>query len=85
MSNERKQPSYMERFNQLWPNEGNTSVRLHAFGMDAYLLSNELPQLRAMSDYTTQGVTGKLSADSQCVVHRQIDWGKFTVDGIQAE
>ncbi|KJF81172.1 penicillin-binding protein activator [Photobacterium angustum] len=77
--------SYMERFNQLWPNEGNTSVRLHAFGMDAYLLSNELPQLRAMSDYTTQGVTGKLSADGQCVIHRQIDWGKFTADGIQPE
>ncbi|PSV45474.1 YraN family protein [Photobacterium sp. GB-36] len=77
--------SYMERFNQLWPNEGNTSVRLHAFGMDAYLLSNELPQLRAMSDYTTQGVTGKLSSDSQCVIHRHIDWGKFTADGIQPE
>ncbi len=76
---------YMERFNQLWPNEGNTSIRLHAFGMDAYLLSKELPQMRAMGDYTTQGATGKLSADSQCVINRQIDWGKFTADGIQPE
>ncbi len=53
--------------------------------MDAYLLSKELPQMRAIGDYTTQGATGKLSADSQCVINRQIDWGKFTADGIQPE
>ena len=70
-------PSFMAHFNQLWPNQGKTSVRLHAFGMDAYKVATELPQLRAIPGFTASGATGKLSVDSQCVVQRQLDWGTF--------
>ena len=76
------QPGYMNRFNKLWPNQGNTSIRLHAFGMDAYLLANQLPEMRANSHYSIKGATGQLSVNNQCVVQREIDWGKFSRDGI---
>ncbi|KAE8176707.1 YraN family protein [Photobacterium carnosum] len=76
------QSAYMERFNQLWPNQGNTSIRLHAFGMDAYAIAKQLPEMRANHHHTIQGETGQLAMNNQCVVQRQIDWGKFSNDGI---
>lgn len=77
------QPGYMARFNKLWPNQGNTSIRLHAFGMDAYLIANQLPEMRINSHYSIEGDTGRLSVNNQCVVQRELDWGKFTRDGIK--
>ncbi|WP_297479856.1 penicillin-binding protein activator [uncultured Photobacterium sp.] len=74
--------AYMERFNQLWPNQGNTSIRLHAFGMDAYALAKQLPVMRANHHHAVQGETGQLTVNNQCVVQRQIDWGKFSSEGI---
>ncbi|MGF1870668.1 penicillin-binding protein activator [Photobacterium indicum] len=73
---------FMERFDSLWPNESNTSIRLHAFGMDAYKMVTELPQMRVVDNYTVQGMTGQLGIDNQCVVQREMDWAVFTSDGI---
>jgi hypothetical protein len=73
---------FMERFDSLWPNESNTSIRLHAFGMDAYKMVNELPQMRVVDNYTVQGMTGQLGIDNQCVVQREMDWAVFTPNGI---
>ncbi|PSW04598.1 penicillin-binding protein activator [Photobacterium lipolyticum] len=74
---------FMERFSQLWPNQNNTTVRLHAFGMDAYKMITELPQMRVVDNYTTPGKTGQLGIDDQCVVQRQISWAVFTGNGIE--
>ena len=76
------QAGYMERFNQLWPHQGNTSIRLHAFGMDAYLIAKKLPEMRANNHYSVQGETGQLSVNNHCVVQREMDWGKFSSQGI---
>ena len=76
------QSAYMERFNQLWPNQGNTSIRLHAFGMDAYLIAKQLPEMRANNHYSVGGETGQLTVNNQCVIQRQMDWGKFSSHGI---
>lgn len=76
--------NFMTRFDTLWPNKNNGAIRLHAFGMDAYKMITELPQMRVVESYSTQGKTGILSIDEQCVVQRQISWAEFTNTGIQS-
>ncbi|MCW8330475.1 penicillin-binding protein activator [Photobacterium sp. SDRW27] len=75
--------NFMERYNELWPNQKNTDIRLHAFGMDAYKMIAELPQMRVVDNYSTQGKTGQLSIDDQCVIQRQISWAIFSGNGIE--
>lgn len=75
--------NFMERYNELWPNQKNTDIRLHAFGMDAYKMIAELPQMRVVDNYTTEGKTGQLSLDDQCVIQRQISWAIFSGSGIE--
>ncbi|MGF1713683.1 penicillin-binding protein activator [Photobacterium chitinilyticum] len=75
--------NFMARYNELWPNAKNTDVRLHAFGMDAYKMIAELPQMRVVDNYTTPGKTGQLSINDQCVIQRQISWAIFSGNGIE--
>ncbi|UTV28071.1 penicillin-binding protein activator [Photobacterium atrarenae] len=74
---------FMTRFNELWPNASNTDLRLHAFGMDAYQMITELPQMQAVDNYSTQGKTGRLSLDEQCVIQRQLSWAMFSGNGVE--
>ncbi|KHT62561.1 penicillin-binding protein [Photobacterium gaetbulicola] len=75
--------NFMNRYEELWPDSRNTDVRLHAFGMDAYKMVSELPQMRVVDNYTTQGNTGQLSLDDQCVIQRQLSWAIYTGNGIE--
>ena len=75
--------SFMESYNELWPNQKNTDIRLHAFGMDAYKMIAELPQMQVVENYTTEGKTGQLSLDDQCVIQRQLSWAMFSGRGIE--
>ncbi|WP_299019147.1 penicillin-binding protein activator [uncultured Photobacterium sp.] len=74
--------NFMARYNELWPNTKNTDIRLHAFGMDAYKMIAELPQMRVVDNYTTPGKTGQLSINDQCVIQRQLSWAIFSGNGI---
>ncbi|UXI01636.1 penicillin-binding protein activator [Photobacterium sp. TY1-4] len=74
---------FMTRYNELWPNANNTDLRLHAFGMDAYKMITELPQMQAVDNYSTQGKTGRLSLDDQCVIQRQLSWAMFSGNGVE--
>lgn len=74
---------FMTRFNELWPGASNTDLRLHAFGMDAYQMITELPQMQAVDHYSTQGKTGRLSLDEQCVIQRQLSWAMFSGNGVE--
>lgn len=74
---------FMQKFEQLWPGQKNGMIRLHAFGMDAYRMITELPQMKVVDSYSTQGRTGQLSIDDHCVVQRQLDWAVFTANGIE--
>ncbi|MDO6706435.1 penicillin-binding protein activator [Photobacterium sp. 1_MG-2023] len=74
---------FMQQFEQLWPGQKNGMIRLHAFGMDAYRMITELPQMKVVDHYSTQGRTGQLSLDDHCVVQRQLDWAVFTPNGIE--
>ncbi|MCL9773400.1 penicillin-binding protein activator [Vibrio methylphosphonaticus] len=60
---------------KFWPKSSNAEKRLQALGMDAYALTKELPQLKAVEGYSVDGQTGTLSIDGNCVVQRQIAWG----------
>lgn len=61
----------------LWPNKLATSPRLYAFGIDAYKLSNQLPQLLTLTDIGISGMTGILTLDQQHRIQRKLTWAKF--------
>ncbi|RSD32239.1 penicillin-binding protein activator [Vibrio pectenicida] len=62
---------------QLWPKDSNTEKRLQALGMDAYLLMEQLPQMKVVEGYSLQGNTGTLSLNQNCVVQREISWTEY--------
>ncbi|GLT18524.1 lipoprotein [Vibrio zhanjiangensis] len=62
---------------QLWPKDSNAEKRLQALGMDAYLLMEQLPQMKVVEGYTLQGNTGLLSLSSDCVIQREVSWAEY--------
>ncbi|QIJ84036.1 YraN family protein [Vibrio coralliilyticus OCN008] len=64
---------------QLWPKDSNAEKRLQALGMDAYLLMEQLPQMKVVQGHTLQGNTGVLSINEDCVVQREISWAEHGV------
>jgi len=64
------------QMNQMWPKGSNAEKRLQALGMDAYLLMEQLPQMKVVHGYSIDGNTGKLSIDEHCVVQREISWAE---------
>ncbi len=64
------------KMEQLWPKQSYGQRRLQALGMDAYHLINELPQMKAFSDYQVKGQTGLLRVDEQCIIQREISWSE---------
>jgi len=61
---------------QMWPRGSNAEKRLQALGMDAYLLMEQLPQMKVIHGATVSGNTGVLSIDDNCVVQREISWAE---------
>ncbi|UJF19080.1 penicillin-binding protein activator [Vibrio sp. SS-MA-C1-2] len=57
-------------------------ARLRAMGMDTYLLTNHLSQMKISPDLTLPGETGKLTLNDQCVVQRQMSWVQYTGETI---
>ncbi|MCG9596530.1 penicillin-binding protein activator [Vibrio sp. Isolate25] len=64
---------------QLWPKDSNAEKRLQALGMDAYLLMEQLPQMKVVDGHTLQGNTGVLSINKDCVVQREMSWAEHGV------
>ncbi|WP_076586320.1 penicillin-binding protein activator [Vibrio ostreicida] len=64
---------------QLWPKDSNAEKRLQALGMDAYLLMEQLPQMKVVKGHRIEGNTGVLSINDECVVQREISWAKHSV------
>nr|WP_086938342.1 penicillin-binding protein activator [Thaumasiovibrio occultus] len=73
----------MPRINSLWPNANTSITRLLALGMDAYLLTQELPEMQVSSDYKVTGQTGVLNVGDQCIINRGIEWAEVTDEGIE--
>ncbi len=66
-----------------WPNLNNQSLRLHAFGADAYHLAQDMTPLKHDPNAVLHGETGELRLSQQCIVNRQLSWATFTSNGIK--
>jgi uncharacterized protein len=60
-----------------WPNDGAPRNRLFAFGFDAYVLAVALLAQPGTTQLDVQGLTGRLSLDSERRVHRELEWGQI--------
>lgn len=62
----------------------NTQLsRLYAMGKDAYQISKNMANFKASTDYTLDGLTGRLSAGKQCVIQRELTWVRYGENGIE--
>lgn len=55
---------------------GGTQMRLYAFGMDAFSLTQQLSKIGTSPGQGISGATGQLYVDQQRI-HRQLQWAQF--------
>jgi len=58
-------------------NNDYSLARLYAMGVDAWSLANHFAELRQSPGFTLNGNTGQLSASTDCVVNRKLNWLQF--------
>ncbi len=58
-------------------NNDYSLVRLYAMGIDAWTLANNFNQMRQVPGFAVAGNTGKLSADTDCVINRKLAWNQY--------
>ncbi len=75
---------FQPRIEELWPDTSASTMRLMALGMDAYLLTHELPQMQVIDSHSAAGQTGILSIGEQCIINRDVEWAKVTGKTIEA-
>lgn len=61
----------------LWKENFAQYSRLYALGIDAYKLSMQMPQLRAMPEVGVSGMTGILKINNKNIINRKLIWGTF--------
>ncbi|MCS3433714.1 penicillin-binding protein activator [Klebsiella sp. BIGb0407] len=59
-------------------NNDYSLARLYAMGVDAWSLANHFAELRQSPGFTLNGNTGQLSATTDCVVNRKLNWLQFS-------
>jgi outer membrane PBP1 activator LpoA protein len=59
-----------------WPNGGPYRGRLFAFGFDAFRLAQALPHHGVANSVSVEGLTGRLSLDSDHRVRRELGWAQ---------
>lgn len=52
-------------------------ARLYAMGIDAWSLANHFSQIREVPGFEFRGNTGTLSANTDCVIDRKLNWLQF--------
>ncbi|MDR3430589.1 MAG: penicillin-binding protein activator [Rouxiella aceris] len=69
-------PALMQQASSQFTNDYSL-VRLYAMGIDAYNLANHFAQIRQLPGFQLSGTTGNLSANANCVIHRQLPWLQY--------
>lgn len=59
-------------------NDNNRYARFYALGADAYLLAPRLSLLREIGNSYVDGLTGRLSIQSDGEIQRELQWAKYT-------
>ncbi|MEP7246688.1 MAG: penicillin-binding protein activator, partial [Gammaproteobacteria bacterium] len=62
---------------EAWPSGGPRRNRLFAFGFDAFRLANALRSAGPGGTVNVDGLTGKLTIDSERRVHRELEWAQL--------
>ncbi len=60
-----------------WPDRAAARSRLHAFGYDAYMIVAEIARREAPFSTPINGLTGRLSLDSQGQIHRELGFARI--------
>ena len=68
--------SWAQQRNQVAQTYSNTQLRLYAFGMDAFRITQQLSKLGSSPSQGISGATGQLYVDQQRI-HRQLQWAQF--------
>lgn len=58
-------------------NNDYSLARLYAMGVDAWSLASHFAELRQQPGFVLNGNTGQLSANTDCVVNRKLNWMQF--------
>ena len=66
----------------LWPQRTDTDYRLFAMGYDAYNLVPHLRHMALFPEYQFNGLTGRLSLDTEQQVQRRLPWGRVQQDKV---
>ena len=66
-----------------WPQAGGSLGRLYAMGIDAYRLTPNLGQLKALPDSRIDGLSGSLGMSPTQRVERQLPWAEFVSGQVQ--
>ncbi len=69
-------PWLLNNNGQSTQNYNGTQLRLYAFGMDAYQLTQQLNKLGTTANDGVPGATGQLYVNDQRI-HRQLQWAQF--------
>ncbi|WP_410686020.1 penicillin-binding protein activator [Avibacterium paragallinarum] len=68
-------PQYQKAYK--FTNGDYSLMRLYAMGRDAWLLINQLNELRQIPGFNITGLTGKLSAGPNCNIAREMTWYQY--------
>ena len=66
-----------------WPQAAGSLGRLYAMGVDAYMLTSRLGQLKALPDSRIDGLSGSLGMSPTQHVERQLPWAEFVNGQVQ--
>jgi uncharacterized protein len=62
---------------EAWPSGGPQRGRLFAFGFDAFRLAQAMRRAGAPGSVSVEGLTGKLTFDSERRVRREVGWAQL--------
>ncbi|QLB12842.1 hypothetical protein EV697_101542 [Bisgaardia hudsonensis] len=58
-------------------NNDYSLMRLYAMGTDAWLLINQFNEIRQIPSFSINGLTGKLTTNSNCNIEREMTWFQY--------
>ncbi|WP_273049409.1 penicillin-binding protein activator [Pseudoalteromonas sp.] len=77
LNSQLKQSNLRYQYNTLWPDQADISQRLFAMAYDAVLVLHDIRQLSIIPGKQFNGLSGKLSVNSNGYIERTLDWAQY--------